>query len=281
MAKDTKAVGFVLANAISADVGEKAFVNMKSSMEVDDEISTLAFQNDKKKHLTLALMTDAFVKAAKSDKRIDLGDVLKDGKIWGVLREKLEVVLGVRVINRADDGAEKIGLAAWTKNYLVQSGENKSNCETYQDKDTFRSNYQRQLKWAAAAAHGIVEKGIVSKLDEKIGTLLLSGPAVKKHFGSDEVKLDEKKSIEVNGKTVQLNNKPSFAEIGRIARGGSVSAGKTGEGAQVTEKSITAHVNSLITSLGKVKNIGDGLAKALETLSETIEDVLEARVEAA
>jgi hypothetical protein len=284
MAKDTKAVGFVLANAISADVGEKALANLKGAMETDAEISDLTFQSDKKKYLTLALMTDAFVKAAKADKRIDLGDVLKDGKTWGVLREKLEVVMGVRIINRSEDGAEKITLAPWTKPYLVQTGENKSNCETYQDKDTFRSNFQRQVKNAAGAAHAIVEKGIVAKLDEKIGTLLLSGPAIKKHFGNvEEVALNERKNVDINGKNVTLNNKPSFKEIGNIAKGTGVGtgAGAPGQGAQVTEKSITAHVNSLIASLGKVKNIGDGLAKALEELSEKIEEVLVEREEAA
>ena len=61
-----------------------------------------------------------------------------------------------------------------------------------------------QLKKCAQAAHGLIEQKIDAKLDTKSGTLMISGAAVKKHFGHERVLLDERQTVGTGDAAVLL-----------------------------------------------------------------------------
>ncbi len=276
----TKAVSFLAANAMSADIGKKAMEDFGVAKQTDAAISEMTAENSARKGATLKALTLAFVKAATADKGVNLGHVQSDvDKEVSQLRQKLEVAVGIRVANRQPDGTDKVELAPWTSEFLPQPGENKESDE-WRKKENFRTNFSAVFKKAMGAAHAIMLKGITASEDKKTGHLLISGKTVKERFGTDSVLLNEKREYKEGDRKVTLNKIPSFTELARIS---AESVGKTLQtrvdsraktGGPVTEADIIKSVQSLQVVLTKLKGFGDDLATALEGLQDTIEKAL-------
>ena len=134
------------------------------------------------------------------------------------------------------------------------------------------------------SAISIVDDGIKMTMDKQSGTLQLSGPTVKDHFGEATVLLNEKQTqqrLDKKGNVVgetKLKVKPSFTEMARRAA--------EAHGKQLTKRvdSRTATVdpakhvadlcNMLVKALEKVENPSETLKKALESAANAIDKVL-------
>jgi hypothetical protein len=278
----SKAVGFVASSALSLDVGEKA---VKAFKGVDTALNT-AKDNieraERGKRETLKDLTQAFTKAALNDKRIVLADQYSDEKkVIEAMNERLRVAIGIKVVQRGEDGTEKIVLAPWTADLFPQPGEDRKS-DAWQAKETFRGNFGAIFKKAVLAAEAIISTGMKVR-EAKDGTLMISGPKIKEHFKVDEVALNEKRKIKEGDVVKELPKTPSYTEIGRIGaalRGENIttradSRAKLG-GAALTEGDLVKSAKALQSAIVKIKNFSDSTASALEALADTIEKALEA-----
>ena len=282
MAATGQALSYVNPNALSTDVGEKAVMTLKSVKDVDQKIADMADENSRKKGQTLAKLTEAFVKAAVNDKTIVLRNIHSEtGAEQKTLRQKLDVAIGIKIVSRGEDGTERFNLAPWTKDVFVQPGEQKDTPE-WRAKENFRTNWATSVTKCIKAAHAIVAKHMNASVDKLTGTLLVEGKAVKEHFNVDKIALNEKRDVETEpGKTVKLAKIPSFTELARIS---SELEGKTlktrvdsraKEINSLNESDVLTAVKSITTTIGKLGNIGDELADAIETLGEACTDALD------
>ena len=271
---------YVNARALSTEVGEKAVMAWKNTKDTEREIGDLIDQNQKKKGEALKMLTLAFVKAAQNDKNIVLENVyLEKGEKQRDLRQRLEVVVGIKVVKRGEDGIDRYELAPWALNVFPGAKEDK-NAPGYQAKDTFRANFAAAMTKCIKVADTMILKGLQAEEDKVTGALTVQGKAIKEHFDVDKITLNEKKEIADNGKAVKLAKIPSFTELARI---GAAARNKViptrSETAKtinpLNEKDVISAVQSVTTALSKLKNFGDELATAIEALSEACEDALQ------
>ena len=280
MAKET-ALAYVNPKAMSIDVGKKAVEAFKATKDVDAQISELAQQNTAQKGQTLAMLTEAFFIAANNDKNVKLADIHSDqAATLKELRQRLEVAIGMKVVNRGTDGVEKIVLADWAKDYFPNPGDNKET-DGWQVKENFRTNFATAFTKCIKAAHAVQLKGLEMKKDKATGTLLISGKAIKERFNVDQIALNEKREVKDGDKTVKLAKIPSYTELARIS---AESVGKTlttrvdsraKEVNSLNESDVLAAVNSLTTTIGKLSNFGDELATALENLAAACDEAIQ------
>jgi hypothetical protein len=276
----TQAVAYVNKNALSTDVGQKAVMAWKQTKDVDAQITELSEQNNRQKGAALKMLTLAFIKAAQADKNIKLEDVYleKSAKLTD-LRQRCEVVVGIKVAKKGEDGVERYEMAEWTHDVLPQPKEDKSQ-PGFQAKENFRSNFAAAMTKCIKAAHAIIVKNLQVTEDKATGTLLISGKAIKERFNVDQVALNEKREIQQDGKEVKLAKIPSFTEIARMSaetQGKSIPTRAEAAKAinPLNEKDVLSGVLSLTTTIGKLKNIGDELATAIEALAEACQDALD------
>jgi hypothetical protein len=271
---------YVNPKALSTEVGQKAVMAWKETKDIDNEIATLEEQNQKRKGAALKLLTMAFIKAATNDKTIVLEHVYKDKSTeQRELRQKMEVAIGLKVVKRGEDGVERYELAPWTADVLPQAKEDRT-APGYQAKDTFRANFAAAMTKCIKAAHAVVQKGIELQEDKATGHLIASGKAIKERFKVDQVMLNEKREMVSGGKEVKLDKIPSFTELARISaesmnRSIPTRAQSAKEVNPLNEKDMVSAVNSLTTSLGKLKYFGDELATAIEALAEACDEALQ------
>jgi len=280
-AKET-ALSYVSPKAMSVDIGEKAVLAFKATKDTDEEINRLSTENRAQKGQTRAMLTEAFFIAANNDKNIKLGNIHSDAAAdQKDLRQRLEVAVGIKVASRGDDGVEKIVFAPWAKDYFPQPGESKET-DGWQAKENFRSNFATAFTMCIKSAHAVQLAGLQMAKDKATGTLLISGKSIKERFGVDQIALNEKREVkDTDGKTVKLAKIPSYTELARIS---AESVGKTlqtrvqskaKEVNALNESDVTSAVNSIATTLGKLKNFGDDLASAIEALAEACDAALQ------
>ena len=172
--------------------------------------------------------------------------------------------------------------AAALKDYFPMPGETEkttSDQAYFARKQAFRTNFLTQLKKCAMFAYSCIEKDIVPKYDPTAKTMLISGPAVKKAFGQEQVYLDEKKTVKgPDGKPIELLEKPSFqavANLGAASAGAApVPGGGEHRGAQGGTVGGTlakdAAAAAAAAPTGK-----EAIGKAVETICKTLQQAIE------
>lgn len=217
--------------ALSPEVGAVIVKAFHEAYTLDADIVKMKAKSEQNKHSVLASMTGAIIKAVNADDSINLADVFSgDQKKMNFLNDQLMIAMGIREqVNVAKDGKEpkyKIGYTKAVADVFPSAKDDKDSDE-WKAKNNFRSNFAHQIKRASQAAYGAIEEGIEVKMDNKAGTLKLTGKAVQKHFGQESVLLNEKQTITVGtgdkAQKIKLAAKPSFTEIANI---GAASAGK-------------------------------------------------------
>ena len=132
---------YINPKALATDVGEKAVMAWKQTKDMEDQINDLVDQNTRRKGDALKMLTLAFAKAATIDKNIKLEDIyLEKSEKLRDLRQRCEVVVGIKVLKKGEDGVERFEMAPWTKDVLPQPKEDK-NQPGFQAKENFRSNF--------------------------------------------------------------------------------------------------------------------------------------------
>lgn len=279
-ATEVKALAIVNPKALSVDVGPYVVKNWATANQDQAKAEELISAANRKKYDLSARMTMAIVKASKADKSIDLTATVKYGpegtKAMSVLNDQIAQALGlkvVKVVTKGNTTTNKLEYAPEVASYFPRAGLDPESVEG-KAAATLRSNLSHTLKKCAMAALAINERGITAKADAKSGTLLLSGPAIKKEFGADSVKLDEKQTVEntkKGGDPIKLKQRPSFTAIADLAaqdhgsalrrgsntRGKGAAPGKSGSG------------TTLIDPLKALNELAQVVVKTCERFAKT------------
>jgi hypothetical protein len=271
--------------ALSLDVGPRVIHAMFSAeARVGQLVEELHTLRGVKRYEQLSELTLAVAKAARADTSIDLAATYSgDKKAMERLNDQLGIALGFREIKGTVDRNgltyEAVVTAKAVGDCFPLPGETRDTVKNFDQKNTFRSNFMTQLKKCAQAAHGLIEQKIDAKLDAKSGTLMISGPAVKKHFGQDRVLLDERQTIGTGDAAVKLSEKPSFqalANIGAATQGVTPAAPGAG-GAQHRGKQSGTVGGTLAQQAVKVAEVTgkESLDAAIVTICKALRTALE------
>lgn len=291
-------VPILKAGALSTDVGPFVVKNWHQANIDEDKAKELMASAASKRYDLLAQLTAAIVKAAKSDKTIDLTATVKGGpegtKAMALLNDQLYLALGIKhvvTVGKGDKAVPKLAYAPSVASFFPSASDDKSSIEAKR-KATLRSNLSHSVKKCAMAALGIIERGINATVDKKAGTLLLSGPAIKKEFGQDKVHLNERQTIDgkKEGEKIELKQKPSFTAIADLAakshgkdlRRGTNTRGRGGPAGSGTTlidpvKALEALASSVVKACEAIKQPNDKQIDALEKMQNAIEKVLDNR----
>jgi hypothetical protein len=272
--------------ALSLDIGPKVVAILADAARFAEESEELKRSAKEKDYEGLKLMTMGIVRAARADSSIDLSAVFGEAKDAGKVRLNNQLYFAMGYKAPMDVGKGKVRFT-WTPN-VAPFVEAESDADPARvKKNTVRSNLAHLLTKCIHTAIHIVENKVEVKEDKKSGTLLLSGPTIKQHFGEASVLLNEKQNVqtlnrkgEVTG-TKPLKAKPSYSEIARL---GAEAHGKKFEKrvdsravGQDPHKHIADLCASMVKALEKMpKPLNDVSRKALESAQSAIEAVLEA-----
>lgn len=283
-------VPVIKAGALSPDVGLYAIRSLAEANKTEGEANNLLGQVKNKRKDVLALVTQAIVKAVKADNTIDVSVAFKmEPKLMNVLNAQLGLALGFRTVikvGNGDDAKERLIYHPAVQEYFPPSGKGvDKTAEDYRMKQTTRTNFLHMLKKCAQAASGIIATKTEMKMDKEAGTLRLSGPAIKEHFGASTVLLDEKKKVGEGKKQIELNEKPSFTAMAAM---GAAKAGKVMVAREQSRKNLLAAagagpkvdpVVAFVSIMNMAKdavnklpdNVTDAQKKAMEAVQNAIE----------
>jgi hypothetical protein len=265
--------------AMQVEVGPKVIGMLDRALTDADKAFDYAESAKSKKYDALANMTMGIFNAAKADTNIDLSAAFSgDRKRMEKLNNQLGIALGYREVTTVADGdrqVQRVVLAKSVARYFPSATENKDSPE-YQRKNTFRSNFTTTVKQCAQAAEGLRQANVKAEIDEKAGTLRISGPKVKEVFGQDNVLLNENASQFGKEKDKVLTAKPSFTAIralGGDAHDAPVHRGTNTRGTTIgasapkptdPDTNMVSLAHMLIQGLGKLEGpVSDKVREAL------------------
>lgn len=269
--------------ALSTDVGAKVVAWIADARRFDDEAASLVKSGETTRRQGLELMTMGIVKAVRADSSINLATVFEEKKSPTRARMYNQLYIGLGFKTPVDMGKGKKRLD-WTKDVAPYVAPENANDPTRQQKDHVRQNLAHQLTKAIHASIKIVEAKIDIRRD-KSGVVMLTGPAIKSHFGEASVLLNEKQTVKtldkkgnVTGEKT-LKAKPSFTEIARM---GAESHGKIMT-TRVDSRAVVAdpakHVADLcgmiVKALEKINEPDDAMRTSLESVRSAIEKILD------
>lgn len=284
----SKAVATVNAKAMSASVGPMVIAALAQSFQDEAKAHDLMRGVASKRYDSMAQMTAAIVKAAENDKTIDLTAVFSgEARQVNFLNDQLRIAMGICEPKTFTDskGMEqtRIAYSKAVAKYFPMPTDAKGSDEAKR-KATLRSNFVHSLKKCTQAAVAIIERDISMEIDKDSGTLLLSGPAIKKQFGADEVLLNEKQTVGEGDQSVKLIEKPSFTALAAAAgtdHGAAVKRGTNTRGRKVGSNKPDALVAELakqmISALGKLKaeDVTDKLRESLDSVASAIAKLID------
>jgi hypothetical protein len=292
-------------SALSLDVGPRVIHAMFSGDTRVNELTQEIRGLKSKQYMQLAELTTAVWKAAKADSNIDLTAAYSgDTKQMGKLNNQLGIALGFREVRLGEPDKtgvvyESVVTSKSVGDCFPLPGETEKNSPNYLRKRTFQTNFMTQLKKCAQSAHAALVTGMEVKVDAKAGTLMIAGPAVKKHYGQDRVLLNEKKTVGEGDAKVELSEKPSFTSLANIGgatlgvqpaegAGGAHHRGKQpgtvggtlvvqavdavkATGKETTDQAIVTICKMLQQAIDKTKDLSKAAIVALEEIQNAIE----------
>lgn len=283
VAETAALVPVIKKGAMSVDVGPAVIAGFSKALQDEAAANAVLQQVDAKRYDLLGKLTAGIIKAAKADSSIDLSTAfVKDPKAQGRLNDQLGIALGFREVQTINPGTDKEAQrVAWSKEvaaYVLTTSAEKDTPEGKR-KSTVRSNFMHALKKCCQAALGIMDSKIDAKMDDKAGTLRLSGPAVKTVFGAPVVHLDEKQTVGDK----KLSQKPSFTAMAALAgekRGVEVNRKSNTRGrskvlANPTEalRDVAKSFKSMIGALGG--KVSDAQREILEEVRTVLDKALD------
>ena len=271
------AIPKISAKAMSKDVGV-ALIRDLAATDADTEKgkAMLAAATTKRYDLQSKL-TLAIVKAATNEASINLSHAFSDDKkAQGLLNNQLGVALGYREIAALPNGKTTVQYVKEVYPYFPSPGEDRDTVE-YKKKQTTRSGFLHRLKQCCMVANGIIADKTKAEIDKESGVLKLTGPAVKKQFGTSSVLLNEKQTItDSKGTETKLIEKPSFTAIaaraaeahGKIINrvSNTRGAGPGGFAGASPEKVVIAGADAMIAALAKIRDVTDAMKDKLRAL---------------
>lgn len=246
----------IKAGAVSKDVGPAVIKALAVAYEDESKGRELIAGAQNKQYNSLSQLTQAIVKAAKADTSIDLSIAsVQDAKRQAYLNDQIGLALGYREVLTVGQGTQqkqRVGYAASVVSFFPMPAEDKTT-DAYKRKTTLRSNFLHMLKKCQLAADSIIQRDIDVKMDKASGTLLLSGPAIKKQFGAASVVLNEKQTVQdAKGEDFKLTERPSFTALAAKAKeshGGTLHRGSNTRGTGTQLSNPSAALDSLCKSM--------------------------------
>jgi len=277
--------------AMSLDVGPIVLAAIGAYKRDERQIEELRKSVVTKEYEALARTTAGIVKAAKADNSIRLETVFSGDKAAKArLNNQIYLALGLKesvpVYSKKGEDTGKVQFT-WTKAAAALVQPDKDDApEVATQKGTIRTNLATMLTKCEQAAIGIIDDNLTITPDKASGTLMLTGPAMQKHFGAASVVLNEKQTVPVKDKKGEvigekkLNAKPSFTEIARRAAEahGKVHQARVDSrvGATVDpNKHIADLCGMVLKALQKLTTpLADSVKTALESLNNAIDEKL-------
>lgn len=286
--KPMKEIVSVKPGALSTDVGPAILAGLDKSYKDEAKANELMQGVEAKRYDMLAQLTNAILKAANADDSIDLSKAFTGNRTdMNTLNDQLGLALGFREVTEveAKDGSmmQRIGTSKACLKYWPGPKDDSKSPEGKR-KNTLRTNFLHMIKKCAQAASGIQAKGIKVATDKDSGTLRISGPAVVKEFGHDNVVLNEKQIVGEGEGAVKLVKKPSFTAVAQM---GAAAAGKVLEirkdsrvASNATDPGVAVQTicKSLVDACSKLKLPADDETKReLSKAQSAIDKVLQAK----
>lgn len=262
----------VKAGALSKDAGVQVLTLMDAFVTDADKATSLMASAKEKAWQASAIMVTAILKAAKGDTSIDLNVAFQSDEEGAKaaqrkLNDQIRVAMGlmeVRTVTDTETGESKKSLE-WTA----------AADKIYGKWDKSRQqNFTTALKKAIKAAADIADNKMTAEYVPEAHTLAISGPAVKKRYGTDKVLLNEKQTQALPGSETEtkLKAKPSYQDLAThagekrgivvAARGGNHAGRVDSRKVQVTgttDEAFTALCTSLTGAINRLVNgTGDG-----------------------
>ena len=250
---------------LPANLGQQGVIAFSSTKDMQEEL-----QNTRGK--SLKLLSLGIWKAGKENSEIAqlVGSIHSDDdKVKEYVREEVRCALGMRKRTKDPKGAIKYEWQEWWFEHFPRPGEDASTDEG-KKRRARAQNFVKQLDKAIMSAFGALSTGSVFKQKSESGPLMISGPAVKEHFGVEEVTLDERQKVpqvDKNGapvfddagkpKMVELAKKPSFTEVNRMG------ANKIGK--EVKTRAQTGHTVVLGSSEEDIIGLLNSLTIVLQS----------------
>ena len=287
--KEVKALATVNAKALSIDVGPRALELLSKANAQEESARDLLKDVDKKRYDVIASVTQAIVKGATVDEAVDLSACFgSDKKKSEMLNDQVFIMLGIKekvTVGKGEAAKETLNYTKAAAKFFPAKNDSKDDPATKR-KAQVKNNFIQIVKRAAQAAEGILQSDATVKMDAKEGTLRISGPAIQKAFGANEVLLNEKQTVK-GGKAdgsgdLILKQKPSFtaiAAMGAQAHGAQVKTGTNTRGQKVITDptaALTSVAASVVTLCEKidVAKMTEGQRKALVSIKSAVDKVL-------
>ena len=256
----------IKAGALSVDVGPVVLNSLASAASDERQAIELQEAKERKRGDALKSLTMAIVKLARGDNSVRLETVFSGNKTDKVkLNNQIYIALGVKTAQvRGKEGAQKT-VIDWTPECAALVKPDKDDAESVAtQKGTVRTNFAHMLTKATQAAVDIIDNKLELKVDPETNALMLTGPAMKDHFGEASVLLNEKQTVQVKDKKgvvqgeKELKAKPSFTEIARRAAEahGKVNVPRS------DSRPVTTDLPKLVTEMS------DRMVKAIEKLTD-------------
>lgn len=278
------AIVHVNAGALSTSVGPMVVAGLAKSYHDEQKAASLMEGVKSKRYDLMAATTEAIVKAAKSDKTIDLTAAFADDKkAQERLNTQIGLALGIRAYVENDKGKPRLIYAKEVQKFFPSPKDTKGDPATVQ-KATLRSNFIHMLKKCAQAASAVVEMKLTMENDKTAGTLKLSGPGIVETFGAKEVLLNEKQTVPgvAGGESTQLKAKPSFTKLADMAAAAHGKERKrriqtTGTATPVdADTAMESLCSSLVSAISKAETpLSSRMQKALESARSAIDKALD------
>lgn len=269
--------------AMSKDVGPIVIAGLAQAYADETKGRELITGAQSKTYNLLAQLTQAIVKAAKADTSIKLSIASgTDAKAQGLLNDQIGIALGFReviTVGSGDKTKQRVSYAKSVTQYFPMPNEDKQS-DAYKRKTTMRSNFLHMIKKCQLTADTIIQQDIDVKMDKASGTLMLSGPAVKKQFGASSVVLNEKQNVtDSKGNETKLTEKPSFTALAAKAKEshGAAPIPRTsntrGAGTVLNNpgQALNALCKSVIEMLARVKNPGPAQITSVKQVESAID----------
>jgi hypothetical protein len=273
----------IKAGAMSKDVGPIVIAGLAQAYADETKGRELITGAQSKTYNLLAQLTQAIVKAAKADTSIKLSVASgTDAKAQGLLNDQIGIALGFRdviTVGSGDKTKQRVTYAKSVAQFFPMPNEDKQS-DAYKRKTTMRSNFLHMVKKCELAADAIIQQDMDVKMDKASGSLMLSGPAVKKQFGQASVVLNEKQTVtDSKGNETKLNERPSFTALAAKAKeshGGTIHRGSNTRGDAATQLSnpgqaLNALCKSVIEMLARVKNPGPAQITSVKQVESAID----------
>lgn len=277
------------AKALSTDIGPKVLADLDKSNKEEAKAHELLSGVKTKRYDALSSLTLAIIKAAKADKSIDLNAAFPNDQVGSIPRknrllDQIGVALGYKELEDTETG-QKVTFAKVTHKYFPGPKDKIKSIDTEtgkvtsrftpegQKKATFRSNFLHMVTKCTQAAAGLMDDPKTDvAFDESVGTLRLTGPIAKTHFGADSVVLNEKLTDTTDGGELKLKAKPSFTKIAEIAAEHRGKEHVRRADSRVTGNVVdTAHAfenlcKTMVTAIEKVDKLTSSQRTALESV---------------